>query len=143
MICRKKDTINTLSGIKVFFFKEEGEFIVGGGNTITMINRRQSRITIVAFIGVCIIIIAAASLLIPPQLDLFSDDHISRSPPRRFLLSVTIDDESIYSYAEKGLQPITEPDESIYSYAEKGLQPVTEPPDPKNESVSFLAYTEG
>ena len=79
---------------------------------ITMINRRQSRRTIVAFIGVCIIIIVAASLLILSQveIDLFSDDHTSSS--RRFLQSITIDEESIYSYAEKGLISVTEPPNS-------------------------------
>ena len=79
-----------------------------------MINRRhQSRRTIVAFI------VLAASLLILSQLeiDLFSDDHTSSS--RRFLQSITIDEESIYSYAEKGLIP------------------VTEPPNPKNEVSLF------
>ena len=87
-------------------------------SNITMINRRQSRRTIVAFVGVCIIIVAASLLILSQvEIDLFSDDHISSS--RRFLQSITIDEESIYSYAEKGLIP------------------VTEPPNPKNEVSLF------
>ena len=84
-----------------------------------MINRRhQSRRTIVAFIGVCIIILAASLLILSQlEIDLISDDNTS--PSRRFLQSVTIDEESIYSYAEKGLIP------------------VTEPPNPKNEVSLF------
>ena len=39
-----------------------------------------------------------------------SDDHTSSS--RRFLQSITIDEESIYSYAEKGLISVTEPPNS-------------------------------
>ena len=82
-----------------------------------MINRRhQSRRTIVAFIGVCIIIAASLLILSQLEIDLFSDDHMIS---RRFLQSITIDEESIYSYAEKGLIP------------------VTEPPNPKNEVSLF------
>ena len=73
-----------------------------------MINRRQSRRTIVALIGVCIIIVAASLLILSQlEIDLFSDDHTSSS--RRFLQSITLDEESIYSYAEKGLISVTEP----------------------------------
>lgn len=87
-----------------------------------MINRRQSRRTIVAFIGVCIIIVAASLLILSQlEIDLFSDDHITSSP-RRFLQSIKIDEESIYSYAEKGLIP------------------VTESPNPKNEVSLFWHY---